>query len=41
VFGAGALYILRLMSKGPDTDEAPPTSTQPPGTPMGAAAGEA
>jgi cytochrome d ubiquinol oxidase subunit I len=40
VFSAGALYILRLMAKGPDTDEAPPTSDQPPGTPMGAAAKE-
>jgi hypothetical protein len=26
VFSAGALYILRLMAKGPDSDEAPPQS---------------
>jgi len=37
VFGAGALYILRLIGKGPDTDETPPVSEQPPGTPLGAA----
>jgi cytochrome d ubiquinol oxidase subunit I len=36
VFSAGALYILRLMGKGPDTDETPPTSDQPPGTPLAA-----
>jgi cytochrome bd ubiquinol oxidase subunit I len=36
VFSAGALYILRLMGKGPDTDEAPPHTDEPPGTPLGA-----
>jgi len=42
VFSAGALYILRLMGKGPDTDEAPPKDTnEPPGTPMGAGVQEA
>jgi cytochrome d ubiquinol oxidase subunit I len=42
VFSAGALYILRLMSKGPDTDEAPPRDTnEPPGSPMGAGVKEA
>jgi cytochrome d ubiquinol oxidase subunit I len=41
VFSAGALYILRLMGKGPDTDEAPPTSDQPPGTPLAAGVKEA
>ncbi|HEX8899820.1 cytochrome ubiquinol oxidase subunit I [Vitreimonas sp.] len=41
VFSAGALYILRLMAKGPETDEPPPQSKQPPGTPLGAAIGEA
>ena len=41
VFTAGALYILRLMAKGPDTEEAPPQSNQPPGTPLGAAIEEA
>jgi cytochrome d ubiquinol oxidase subunit I len=41
VFSAGALYILRIMARGPDTEEAPPTSNQPPGTPIGAAIGEA
>jgi cytochrome bd ubiquinol oxidase subunit I len=42
VFSAGALYILRLMGKGPDTDEAPPQNTnEPPGTPMGAGVKEA
>lgn len=40
VFSAGALYILRLMAKGPETEEPEPTSIQPPGTPLGAA-GEA
>ncbi len=41
VFSAGALYILRIMARGPDTEETPPTSNQPPGTPIGAAIGEA
>lgn len=42
VFSAGALYILRLIAKGPDTDEAPPRDTnEPPGTPMGAGVQEA
>lgn len=41
VFSAGALYILRLIAKGPDTEEAPPTTNEPPGTPLGAAIGEA
>jgi cytochrome d ubiquinol oxidase subunit I len=42
VFSAGALYILRLMGKGPDTDEAPPKDTgEPPGTPLGAGVQEA
>ena len=41
VFSAGALYILRLMAKGPESDEPEPTSKQPPGTPLGAAAQEA
>jgi cytochrome d ubiquinol oxidase subunit I len=40
VFAAGALYIVRLMIKGPDTEEAPPATRQPPGTPLGAAIGE-
>jgi cytochrome d ubiquinol oxidase subunit I len=36
VFSAGALYILRLMSKGPDTEEPPPKDTsEPPGSPLG------
>jgi cytochrome d ubiquinol oxidase subunit I len=41
VFTAGALYILRLMAKGPDTEETPPRSDQPPGTPLAAAIKEA
>ena len=41
VFSAGALYILRLMAKGPDSEETPPQSKQPPGTPLGAAIEEA
>jgi cytochrome d ubiquinol oxidase subunit I len=41
VFSAGALYILRLMAKGPESDEPAPESKQPPGTPLGAAIGEA
>jgi cytochrome d ubiquinol oxidase subunit I len=36
VFSAGALYILRLMAKGPDTEEPPPQETsEPPGSPLG------
>jgi cytochrome d ubiquinol oxidase subunit I len=36
VFSAGALYILRLIGKGPDTGEPPPTDvTEPPGSPLG------
>lgn len=36
VFSAGALYILRLIAKGPDTEEPPPKDTaEPPGTPLG------
>lgn len=35
VFSAGALYILRLMAKGPDTEEEPPEETsEPPGSPL-------
>ena len=41
VFTAGALYILRLMGKGPESDEPTPHSNQPPGTPLGAAIEEA
>lgn len=46
VFTAGAIYILRLMAKGPDTGgpdtgETPPRSDEPPGTPMGAGVREA
>ncbi len=41
VFTAGALYILRLMGKGPESNEPTPQSHQPPGTPMGAAIEEA
>jgi cytochrome d ubiquinol oxidase subunit I len=41
VFAAGALYILRLMGKGPETEEPAPVTRQPPGTPLGAATGEA
>jgi cytochrome d ubiquinol oxidase subunit I len=41
VFSAGALYILRLIAKGPESDEPAPESKQPPGTPLGAAIGEA
>jgi cytochrome d ubiquinol oxidase subunit I len=40
VFSAGALYILRLMAKGPEGDEPTPKSHQPPGTPLGAASEE-
>ncbi len=41
VFSAGALYILRLIAKGPESDEPVPQSDQPPGTPLGAAIKEA
>lgn len=35
VFSAGALYILRLMAAGPDTEEPPPKETsEPPGSPL-------
>lgn len=40
VFSAGALYILRLMAKGPDTDETAPTPQgRPPGGPLQVAEG--
>lgn len=36
VFTAGALYILRLMANGPDTEEPPPKEVnEPPGTQLG------
>jgi len=41
VFSAGVLYILRLIAKGPESDEPAPQSNQPPGTPLGAAIEEA
>jgi len=41
IFSAGALYIFRLMSKGPETDESAPTSDEPPGTPLRAGIREA
>ncbi|MGQ0533884.1 MAG: cytochrome ubiquinol oxidase subunit I [Caulobacteraceae bacterium] len=41
VFSAGALYILRLIAKGPESDEPEPRSDQPPGTPLGATIKEA
>ena len=41
VFSAGALYILRLIAKGPDSEESAPTSNQPPSSPIGAAVREA
>jgi cytochrome d ubiquinol oxidase subunit I len=35
VFSAGALYILRLMAKGPEADEPTPEDTsEPPGSPL-------
>lgn len=40
VFSAGALYILRLFGKGPDTGEAPPLQGSP-SSPLGAAVREA
>jgi cytochrome bd ubiquinol oxidase subunit I len=40
VFAAGALYILRLIAKGPDTEEPAPATRQPPGTPLGAGVGD-
>jgi cytochrome d ubiquinol oxidase subunit I len=41
VFSAGALYILRLIHKGPDSDEPAPESNAPPSSPLGAAVREA
>jgi cytochrome d ubiquinol oxidase subunit I len=41
VFTAGAIYILRLMHKGPDSDEPAPTQIEPPGSTLGAAVREA
>ena len=36
VFTAGAIYILRLVANGPDSDEPPPKDAkEPPGTPLG------
>jgi cytochrome d ubiquinol oxidase subunit I len=40
VFSAGALYILRLIAKGPESEEPTPETHRPPGTPLGAAIGE-
>ncbi|MBX3481089.1 MAG: cytochrome ubiquinol oxidase subunit I [Caulobacter sp.] len=41
VFSGGALYILRLMARGPATEETAPTpEDRAPGTPMAAASGE-
>ncbi len=37
VFSAGALYIFRLIAKGPDSEEPHPTSNEPPGSPIAAA----
>jgi cytochrome d ubiquinol oxidase subunit I len=41
VFSAGALYILRIMGKGPETDEPPPRTDEPPGSPLSAGIKEA
>lgn len=41
VFTAGAIYILRLIAKGPETEEPCPTSNRSPGTPLPAALKEA
>jgi cytochrome d ubiquinol oxidase subunit I len=41
VFTAGALYILRLIAKGPEPEEPVPVSDEPPGTPTGAGIKEA
>jgi cytochrome d ubiquinol oxidase subunit I len=41
VFSAGALYILRLISKGPDSVEPEPRQNEPPGSAIGSAVREA
>jgi cytochrome d ubiquinol oxidase subunit I len=41
IFTAGAIYILRLINKGPDSDEPPPTQIEPPGSTLGAGVREA
>jgi len=41
VFSVGALYILRLIAKGPDSDEPPPQRVEPPGSPLGSGVREA
>ncbi len=42
VFSAGALYILRLIARGPEPEEqAPPPPTEMPGTPLSAGVGPA
>ncbi|MFT3728859.1 MAG: cytochrome ubiquinol oxidase subunit I [Terricaulis sp.] len=41
VFTAGAIYILRLINKGPDSHEPEPKQNEPPGSTLGAAVREA
>ncbi len=41
IFAAGVLYILRLMAKGPETEEPVPKTDTPPGTALGAGVREA
>jgi cytochrome d ubiquinol oxidase subunit I len=40
IFSVGALYILRLMDRGPDVAEAPPDHDRPPGYALAAAPDE-
>jgi cytochrome d ubiquinol oxidase subunit I len=40
IFSVGALYILRLMNRGPDVAEAPPDHDRPPGYALAAAPDE-
>ncbi len=41
ICSAGALYILRLVSRGPEAEEKAPVTDEPPGTPTRAGLGEA
>jgi len=41
IFSVGMLYVLRLIAEGPEPEEAPPSTDEPPGDPLAAATREA